>query len=96
MVTEQTAPPRNYLKTGFILVALDTAIHFVSALLDLSGSLLLIRLVSHGVIGVWIGFILNWLHKAGELPSRMPVILYWTAFGGSLLMGSLFSIVAWL
>lgn len=99
MDTEQTAPPRNYLKSGFILVALDAAIYYGTLrylYLSGSGSIFLNRFVFHVVLGVWIGFILNWLHKSGKLKNRKPVILYWAAFGGSFLTGGHLNIVAWM
>lgn len=91
-----STPPRNYLPTVLILVGLDIAIHLVSAFMASPYVFLVSRFILHGVIGVWIGAIINWLHRGGEIPDRKPVILYWGALGLSFFTGVLFSLIAWL
>ena len=88
----------NYLKTVFILIFLDIIAGIVPYFLP--GPEPAYRLASmfiHVGIGIWIGIIINWTFKVGELKNRGPVVGYWVCFGLSIIaMGGPFILVQWI
>lgn len=88
----------NYLKTVFILIFLDIIACIVPYFLPGPKPFyLLARMIIHGGIGIWIGTIINWTFKIGELKNRGPVIGYWICFGLSIIaMGGPFILAQWI
>jgi hypothetical protein len=88
----------NYLKTVSILVFIDILACTILFLLPgPEAAYLLAGLLLHGGIGIWIGTIINWTFKVGELKNRGPVIGYWVCFGLSIIsIGGPFILVQWL
>jgi hypothetical protein len=88
----------NYLKTVSILLFIDIAACFVPFLLPGSKPVYwLVTLILHGGISIWIGSIINWTYKIGELKTRGSVIGYWVCFGLSIIsMGGPFILAQWI
>ena len=96
MSTSTSSSRKNYVLTAFILVFTDAALYWGPWFLDRPRGILLVRLAVHPVAGIWLGLILNWTYRVGGLKKAWPVVLYWIAFGFSVIaLGGLSTFLQW-